>query len=195
MNTAVRDLIDRVLTAVDDPDADNWSAPEGIQYLNEALDAMVLLVPQQFTVIEPVQLVAGVKQTLPTLGVQFIRIVRAREVSLRALEQHYPAWPDEAAGTVREWARDTAEPTTFWVNPPQSAASPGAVDIEYVKRPEYVDVGDRLPTDPMYDAAIIEYILYRAYAKDTDYAGQDGRAQMHFMKWKEMTSGPVQQSG
>jgi hypothetical protein len=206
VSTKVRDLIDRVLTAVNDPDADSWSAPELIQYLNEALDALTMMVPGQFSVIETMQLAAGTKQVLPTGGVKFIRVNRAvntddsigaatREVSLRALEQHYPDWHAATAGLVREWAQDPAEPTTFWVNPPQDVAAPAKAEVEYVKRPEYVDVGEALPTDPMYDAAIIEFILYRAYSKDADYAGQDGRAQGHYTKFKEMAGGAAEQSG
>lgn len=204
MSTKVRDLVDRVLTALNDPDADSWSAPELIQYLNEAIDALVMIVPEQYSVIETLQLVTGPKQTLPTGGVRFIRVNRAintddslgdsaREVSLRALEQHYPNWHNAPGGLVSEWASDPAEPTTFWVNPPQAPGAPAKAEVEYVKRPEYVDVGETLPTDPMYDAAIIEFILYRAFSKDADYAGQDGRAQGHYTKFKELAGGNNQQ--
>lgn len=206
MTTTVRDLIDRVLTAVNDPDADDWSAPELIGYLNEGIDVLVTLVPDQFVAIETLQLVAGVKQTLPAQGFRFLRVNRAvtaadalgpaaREVSLRALEQHYPGWHTATPGLVREWAADPGEPTTFWVNPPQDAVAPAKAQVQYVKRPEYVDIGEQLPVDPMYDAALVEYVLYRAYSKDADYAGQDGRANMHYMNFKGAVGGTPQQSG
>jgi hypothetical protein len=206
MSTKIRDLIDRCLTAVNDPDADSWSAPELIQYLNEALNTLSTILPDQFTVIETVQLVAGTKQTLPTGGVRFIRMNRSvapddsmgestRPVSYDALERHLPGWHTSEPGLAREYAPDPMEPTTYWVYPPQTPGLPGKAEIQYIKVPEYVDVGEALPTDPAYDAALIEYILYRAYSKDADYAGQDGRAQAHYNKFKELSGGASTQSG
>jgi hypothetical protein len=200
VSTKVRDLIDRLLTAVNDPDADSWSAPELIQYLNEGLNTLALIAVDQFTVVDTVQLVPGTRQTLPSDGVKIMRVNRGvyvddsigpavREVSLRAFTEHYPEWHTAASDVVAEWAPDPNEPTTYWVNPPQDDVTPAKAEIEYVRKPDYVDVGQALPTDPAYDAALIEFILYRAYSKDADYAGQDGRAQGHYMKFKELSGG------
>ena len=89
-------------------------------------------------------------------------------------------WHNEATDPVVEhYVFDEDAPDTFWVYPPNSGG--GSVEIIYSRAPsDLTDLSDTIVLNDIYSNVIVDYILYRAYSKDTDYAGNQERAASHY---------------
>jgi hypothetical protein len=83
---------------------------------------------------------------------------------------------------------DPRDPKTFWVYPP--ATTSAQVDILYAAYPTdiaepadgstYSAVTGNISLQDVFGNSLIDYILYRAYTKDSEYAGNLQRAQAHY---------------
>jgi hypothetical protein len=180
---SARDLVVTAAGALNDPRGEYWDLSELLDYYNLGLKEMVKYVPDQFKVVSDVALVAGSKQTLPERGVRLVQPLYSgsqpvRRVSMTALDAVDPGWRVAAAGTPREVAYDAANPLVYWVSPPASAGAP--LTIEYAREPDDQEMDDVAPVSSVYEAALVDYIMSRAYAKDAEYAGQGGRAAAHY---------------
>lgn len=187
-----RNLLDRVAQQLEDPRGANWSPNELLQYLNEALQQLVMHVPQDFTIVKDVELRRGPKQDLPPQGVELVDIIanvnqdgsfgRAPfTTTLRALGYGDPDWQGADPAPTRDWAYDPANPDTYWVSPPAPANH--KLRIEYVERPSTLTITGQIPVREKYHAALVDYVLYRALSKDADYAGQSGLANLHYQSF------------
>ena len=200
--TTVSDLVDRVLTqlyeATDSPI--HWSRDEITHAINEAVGVIHRAglnsqtnadVLDSFYVTKSVSLDAGTKQTLPASGAekgaQFVMVhsVNNRAVtsfSPRAMDAVKPSWVTSTGQQPRQFARDR-DVRIFWVYP--GARSGDTAEIAYIREPEALAEGDAAPFESKYDQALIDFALYRAYSKDTEYAGQDGRAAAHYSAFRD----------
>lgn len=197
--TTANDLIQRAAVQLDDVGYANWQASELLDYLNEGLRALVKYAPTQFSVVESVTLQPGTRQTLPTGGVALIRVIRAINADASpgraalpfdkaVMDAASPDWHQATEGAVRQWAYDPNDPTVYWVYPPQPSPAEKA-EIEYVKSPVALSLGTELPVDERFEQALVDYMLSRAYGKDSEYAGEDGRAARHYAAYLEAVSG------
>ena len=90
--------------------------------------------------------------------------------------------------TVLHYMYDPREARTFYVYPP--AAVGASVDVTYAAMPVdivepaegalYTAVAGNLGLPDIYGNTVQDYILYRAYTKDSEYAGNAARAQAHY---------------
>ena len=191
------DLINRAILQLNDPRNARWSVSELLEYLNEGVAALVRKVPAAHAVVDTVQLVAGTKQTLPATAIALIRVLRAvgvngaagRAVSyfdLNTMNAANPGWHTATAGAVRQYSYDPAVPRTFWVYPPQPTPAEKA-DVEYGVIPPVLLPNAILPIGAEYHGLLVDYMLFRAYSKDSEYAGEDGRAAYHYKAFLEGT--------
>lgn len=195
--TPVSELIDRAAVQLHDLGGEDFTALELLDYLNEGLQRMVELRPDLFTVSEPLELVPGTRQRLPRGGAAFLRVERALQADgtpgrvavafdLESMDLADPNWHVAAPGPVRGFSGDPHDPRTFWVSPPSDG---GQAEVVYVKAPPVLELHDEVPVGSRFDQALIDYILFRAYSKDTDYAGQDGRAGGHYQAYERGVNG------
>lgn len=169
------------------PGGTRWLDAELLDWINDAQREAVNLKPSAYSEVTDRTLVAGTKQTLPTGGICLLSIVRnvggkaVRRVDRNILDSENPDWHTAtASATVEHYVFDEDAPDTFWVYPPQPGSGMGAVQIIHSKAP--ADLGSLASTitlNDMYANAILDYVLYRAYSKDTDYAGNLQRASNH----------------
>ena len=83
---------------------------------------------------------------------------------------------------------DPRDPKTFYVYPPAIASaqlelmySGVPVDVaEPASGAIYSDVTGNLGVPDIYGNVILDYILYRAYSKDSEFAGNAARAATHY---------------
>lgn len=194
--TTVAELLDRAAILLYDTGNNDYPALELLDYLNEGLQRMLALRPDQFTVTQVVTHVAGTKQTLPAGGVRFIRVARAvnldgtpgraaSQFDWRAMDAVQPGWHFAPAASVRQYA-GSAYPNMYWVYPPSDGSK---AEIEFVKEPAPLMLSDTLPVPPMFDQPLLDYVLARAYSKDTEYAGQDDRAAAHMSMFERGLNG------
>jgi hypothetical protein len=161
-----------------------------LQYLNLAQQQIVLLKPDAKTVTEPVQLVAGTKQSLAATRLRLIKITRNMGVAgltpgsaitlmdLLALDQAEPDWHIATAKTVvRHYAFDDRVPKQFWVYPPVHAVT--AVFVEQcassVPTP-CANLAAMIDLDDIYALALGKCVLWQAFSADTSSPGSLQRA-------------------
>lgn len=178
------DLVGLARTLLVDPNANGWTDAELLEYLNEALQVLARDMPTLFAITEEVQLVAGARQTLPAGGLAISGVIGAAPFDFKAMNIASPDWRSHTAGDTRSWTQDPVDPKVFWVYPPQPSTSPATETVEYIKAPTTLISADTVPTPSAYDQVLVDYMLYRAYSKDHEYAGDEARAGFHKAKYE-----------
>jgi hypothetical protein len=198
MTIAAKSIIRRVVETIQDPTSIRWPVPELVRYLNDGQREVMLHRPDAMVKTAQVPLVAGSRQALPNDGTKLVNILRnatgtqraTRLVNREILDAQTPGWHGLPGVTeILHYMYDVKDPLVFWVYPP--AASAGAsLEVIYSATPAdvlepvdgatYVAVTGNLSVPDIYGNALQDYILYRAYAKDSEYAGNVNRAQAHY---------------
>jgi len=165
-----------------------WLDNELLGWINDSQREIVLLKPNAYSSVEDLQLAEGTKQSLPATGLMLLSIVRntngrvVRRVDRNILDSENPDWHAAASSpTVEHYTFDEDAPDTFWVYPPQPSTGFGTVELIYAKSP--ADLGSlatAITLNDIYSNVVLDYVLYRAYSKDTDYAGNQQRAVNHY---------------
>ncbi|MCB0627958.1 MAG: hypothetical protein KDC43_29535 [Saprospiraceae bacterium] len=166
-----------------------WSPAQLVAWLNEAQRAVAVLRPDASSVTGNVDLTAGTKQSLPAGGIRLLAVIRntgadgstiggaIRLVERASLDDYTPDWHSADPGVAVEYIYDEKFPTVFWVNPP----SAGGVKVEasYAVTPaDCADVNAAIALDDIYQPALLEWVLYRSYARFSDERSV-GRASTH----------------
>lgn len=183
MSIVASSLIAKASLLLQDPTNVRWSASEMLDWLNDAQRQIVLLIPEANVVAATLTPVAGTKQVLPTDAARLVRVVRntggaaIRLVDQAALDAANPSWhTDTAASIAKNYTFDGRSPKIFYVYPPASGS--GSYDILYSQIPAPLAlVSANITLDDLYGAAIVDYLLYRAFLKDAEYAAEDTRSQ------------------
>ena len=203
MTINAKDLLDRARRIIQDETSVRWPLAELRFWLNDSLRELALYRPQAFSSSFPFALQVGTYQVIPDSYSQLIRVPRnlkslaesprlpgptIRTVDGDLLSAQSRDWNDPsitpASAIVRNVVFDISNPQAFWVYPPNDGT--GVAEIIAVKVP----VGIASPSDPenitLYDIdldvidifgnAIVDYILYRAYSKDSQFSGSAQRA-------------------
>jgi hypothetical protein len=181
-------IVDRAETILQDTTNIRWQSTELLQWLNDAQRQIVLLKPDANPVVESVLLTVGTKQTIPSTGTQFIDMTRNMGASpgttpgaaityirRNILDEQNPSWHSTtASATVQHFTFDNRSPKVFYVYPPSVGTS--YAEIHYANAPTDCLTGSNLALGDVYANPILDYILYRAYSKDADYAANEQRA-------------------
>lgn len=187
----VSEILERCGRLLSDPTHVRWAVDELIDYINDAQKQIVLLRPDANSRNEAVALVAGSKQSLPASGLSLLRVTRnmgadgqtpGRVIypTLRsALDAETPDWHTKQGQNVQHYIYDPmVDRKTFYVYPSPPAG--WYVEIAYSSTPaEVSSETDTLELNDQYINPIIDWVLYRSWAKDAEYAGNVSRAQMH----------------
>lgn len=201
---AVRDLIERAANALFDPQYASWKSDELLGYLDEGLQTVAGLVPEEFRVSRDRPLDAGARQEAPEGALSPVVVewgydydsnpVAVVPFDLTSMNQD-PSWMQEDAGPVRQWASDPVDPYAFWVYPPQGS-SPLTARLSYALRPNTLSEFDQeVPLREAHHGALVDYVLYRAYSKNTQYAGQTGLAGLAYNRFRDHFRAPDQETG
>lgn len=181
-------IINRARVILQDPDKVRWTDDELLGWLNDAQREICVYKPDAYVVSENLALATGTKQAIPAGGVTLITVIKngqgsaVRLIDKRILDEQIPAWHSQAATqAISNFMFDPRDQKRFYVYPP--AANGAAVEIVYAKSPTDVLVNAAILVDDVYVNAIIDFILYRAYSKDVDYAADDNRAAAHYQKF------------
>lgn len=211
MSVTVQSVIDRVQTTLQDTTGVRWPVvSELVLWVNDAQREVALLKPDASAKNETVTLVTGTKQSIPTGGNRLLRAVRnmsaasngtgkrsVRLVSREVLDAQTPDWHDptvtgDAAHTniIKHYIYDEANPRNFYVYPGVSGSS--YLEIIYSANPSTVTQSDNLDIPDIYANAVMNYVLYMAYMKDAEYAGNSQRAANHYQLFTASVTGKGQ---
>ena len=204
-------IVVRAARTLNDTAHATWSEDELREYVSEAMKAAVLVRPEVNPVTTTVQLVPGVKQTIPDDGFVLIEVLRnmgleegsdppapgepgrvITPTSLAALDQGGSDWPTETPeDVVQSSVYDVRNRKTYYVYPPQDDPA-HFIEIVYARIPPEVldaaaaaedDADDTLPIDDIYAPALIDYVLHRARIRDISVEGQGMAASSQYFNW------------
>lgn len=181
-----------------------WTIDELLDWLNGGQRQIVLLRPDASSLTQAVQLLAGTKQSIPVGSLRLLSVVRnngadnntpGRSITYTErtiLDQQRPDWHDKtkyANDVVKNYTYDERDPRTFYVWPPQPDAGRGYVDILTSISPADVTLKDVnmangtpgttdsvITLDDIYEQALIDWIIFRAFSKEATYAGGGGKS-------------------
>lgn len=180
----VSDIISRVRTILNDADSNGyrWTDAEIIDYVNDAQRLVAVYRPDSCSATAVSTLAAGSKQSIPTSGFRLLDVVRnvaadgttpGRAITITArdtLDRFDPSWHTGAkSSTVKHFTYDERNPLQYFVFPPAKADT--KVEVLYSKYPTAVTQSTNdLTVSDSYFEALINFVLFRCYAKEADFA-------------------------
>jgi len=194
-------LLLRIEDTLQDTTNVRWPEAELLRYINDAQREIANLRPESTATSTNVALIVGTVQTIPTGGLRLIKIVRnmsaaggsatgkraIRLVEADILNTQEPDWHDptvtgDAAHTttVKHYVFDEDDPRRYYVYPGASTTST-FVEIVFSTAPtDLANTSATIYVDDIFANAIVDFVLYRAYLKDAEFAGNAQRATGHF---------------
>ncbi len=185
-------VISKAQTILQDTTGIRWPEAELLGWLNDGQREIVLYKPNAFVKNTSIRLATGSKQSLPADGVQLIDVVRnmgldgltpgrAIRITMReVLDSQLPGWHSSTPSTeAKHYMYSALDPKNFYVFPPQPSSNQGFVELVYGAAPNDALLNGTITIDDIYQTVLLDYVLYRAYSKDTEYAADVNRAASH----------------
>lgn len=211
MSVTVQSVIDRAQTVLQDTTGVRWPVVgELVLWINDAQREIALLKPDASATNETIALVDGTKQDIPTGGNRLLKVIRnmsavsngtgkrsVRLVDIEVLNGQTPDWHDpsvsgDAAHTniVKHYVYEEQNPRNFYVYP--GVSGDAYLEIVYSSNPTAVSQSGNLSIPDIFANAVLNYVLYMAYMKDAEYAGNQQRASSHFQLFTASVTGKGQ---
>lgn len=204
MAFAAKVVLSKVRTILNDASSVRWALPELRLWLNDGLREIALQKPSATAVTAAIPLVAGTKQEIPAAYHALLQVMRntttggspvpgkvITPIARETIDTTIPGWHATAelpfTQVVTHVLDEIMDQRTFYVVPGNDGT--GAVEAILSKLPTEVPA----PANPLdlelyttnvdlpdiYQNALVDYILYRAFSKDTDIATSGQRATAH----------------
>ncbi len=198
MTITAQSIIHRATDLLQDQTSVRWPCNELVRWLNDAQRAIIKVRPDAMNTTGTLTLVAGSRQNLSSLtpvASKLIEITRNMAasstkqavtlVSRHILDAQTPAWHSiPGAVTILHYMFDARDPKTFYVYPP--ALTTSQLEVMYSAYPTditepadgatYTSVSGNLSVPDIYADDVLNLLMYRAYSKDSEYAGNEARA-------------------
>lgn len=180
MPTTIKTLIDRISRDLIDVRNVRWSRGELMDFLNDAIAAIVLRRPDLSLATSKVpaatNTVALPVDAYQILAVNHINNIAAQYVDINKLNQLYPDWRT-TSGVPVCWTRNELDETTLFLYPsPESRVD---VEVVYSRTLKVSQESDSFPLSPMYEGVVGDFVMYRAYNKDSQNPAEGQKAQLH----------------
>lgn len=182
MAVVASSIINRARTQLaDNGSTARWSDTELLNWLSDGQRAIVAADPVATQSVTGVSLVAGTRQSLPAGAHKLIHIYRNLSVAgvagkacsyvpLSLLDTQYPTWhSDTAVAGVTHWTYDENDPVAFYVYPRNDGT--GRLEVNYSIMPsDLASTSSPIAVRDIYQTALLDYVMFRAHSKDSDYA-------------------------
>lgn len=189
------EVLQRAAELLQDVSSVRWTQAELMRWLNDGRRELCIFRPDLYAVTAVIPLAGGTRQQIPDDGTRFIDAIRNMEpdgltpgpavriIEREFLDAHVPNWHAGGPGPVQHFMFDERAPLTFYVYPPAFAAS--NLEIAYAKEPvEITDTATPLNAERLYTSALVDYVCYRAFAKDATFAGNMQRSAVCYQQFK-----------
>ncbi len=210
MTILASEIMDRARRIVQDETSVRWPLGELRLWINDALREIVLQKPTAHSKTVVLSMEAGTYQSLPVAYLSLLRVTRnlktgdaqqrqglraIRMVPREVLDTQHPDWHDPTvtlpSKIVKHVVFDQADPKSFYVFPGndgtgfiEAVVSATPAQIATQVDPENIALyAIALDIDDIYANVILDYVLYRAYMKDSQYAGNAQRAAAHYQQF------------
>ena len=191
--TKVVDIINRASIILQDTSNVRYPNAELLKFFNDGQREVVLHRPDAKTENASFQCAASSKQVLPTSALRLIDVVQnvdgraVTQIDRKILDETLPDWHNQVADATKKiehFVYDSADPKNFYVYPKATTAmylqlvySTAPVDIAIANFSTATTV---ISVDDVYANCLLDFMLYRSYQKDSEYAGNSERAMMHY---------------
>jgi hypothetical protein len=185
----VKSVLDRVNTILVDVTKTRWTYDELIIWFNDAVLAVVNKRPDANVQNTSYLLTANEsKQVLPANGLRWIEVIYneptgspIRKTIRRQLDDQIPNWHKSTGNEPTQYVFDDRDPKVIYVYP--QVTTEKSIQACYSIAPSAIGIADIatavIPIDDNYVNPLVDFILYRAYSKDADYAANAQRAAGH----------------
>jgi hypothetical protein len=192
-------IVNRATRLLQDATNVRWPEAELVDWLNDGQREVALIRPDASVVNAPMTLLANsTKQTLPAVGIRLLDVVRnmgadgltpgnvVRLVTREVLDAQIPTWHvDAGMAAIKHFCNDPRDPKHFYVYPRPHATTVVQVEVLYSSAPADCVLPSATPAavislDDVYGNALLDYVLYRGYSKDAEYAANAQRAAGHY---------------
>ena len=198
MAVSAQSILRRVVDQLSDAGNVRWKAAELVRYLNDGQKEVLIYRPDATGTTLPVGLVAGARQMLPANAFKLLDVIRntggtkaaVRKIDQKLLDAQLPNWYNAAGqAVIKHYMYDVRDPRVFYVYPP-AAASGASLEILYSVYPpaiaepadgaSYTTVTGDITVNDFYSNCLIDYVLFRSFAKDAEFGGNAERAAAHY---------------
>jgi hypothetical protein len=194
--TKVVDVLDRASIILQDTSNVRFPNDELLKFFNDAQREIVLHRPDANTSNGSFTCAAGSKQTLGASALRLIDVVRNEngmaitQIDRKILDETLPDWHNTTADSTKKiehFVYDSGDPKNFYVYP--NALSTFTLEIVTSSAPADISISNfstdttTITLDDIYANALLDYVLYRAYQKDSEYAGNAERSMMHYQSF------------
>lgn len=200
MAITAAEVITRASDIIQDQTNVRWPQAELLRYLNDGRREICIVRPDIYATTTVLTLAAGTKQAIPADGRRLLDVIRnmasdavtpgraVRIVEREVLDAQLPDWHSESSGATKHFMFDERSPKDFYVYPP--AASGAKLQVAYSKTPvEITSLNTELSDEDIYTGALVDYICYRAFSKDAEYAGNVDRSALHYGQFRNALIG------
>ena len=193
--TTIKDLLERVSIELTDITRVSWSAADLVSYYNSAIAAIANYRPDVFAQTQEFTCVAGTRQAMPAGAVKLIEVERntggrkIRFYKRGELDDLDPEWMIGTDATAAEaYLHEPTNPRIFWLYP--GVAAGVKVDVVLSALPAPVDLaqvesGVALQVDDTFLTPCMDWIIYRAYLRDSDDTANSARGQLHLQAFAQ----------
>lgn len=210
----VVEIIAKAQTLLQDTTGVRWPVLELQGWLNDSYREVVNLRPDANTQTGEFVCAAGARQVLTSTFANALRLIEVvrntavasakgavRIVSRRMLDDQRRNWYAETPTVdVQQYMFDPRLPKEFLVYPPATTAA--RLEVIYSSVPAAHELSEAQLTNPAtadvirlddsYANALVDYVVYRAYSKDAEYAANANRAVAHYQAFQTALTGSAQ---
>lgn len=178
--TTVKTLIDRISRDLIDLRNVRWSRSELIDFLNDAIASIVIRRPDLSRATETVatstNIVSLPADAYQILAVNHVDNVATQFVDINKLNQLYPGWRTTSGAPVC-WTRNEMDETTLFLYPAPTVEV--NIELVYSRNLRVSTETDSFPLPEIYEGTVSDFVMYRAYNKDSQNPNEGNKAQLH----------------
>ncbi len=174
-----------------------WPLTELLNWFNDGQREVVLRKPNASVRNTALPMAQGTKQSIPSDGVQLLDVVRnlpgsaIRIVDREILDAQLPDWHIATqVAQVKHFCYSELDLKNFYVYPPNNGA--GVIELIYSAAPANAVLGGVMSIDDIYQSALLDYVMYRAYSKDSEYSADPTRVAAHYAAFINSLGGKAQ---
>jgi len=204
-------LISRIQDSLQDTTGVRWTEAELLRYINDGQREVVNFRPEAAADHSNIQLATGTEQSIPDVALSLIKVVRnmsatggsatgkraIRIVDVDVLNSIEPDWHDptvtgDAAhgSVVKHYIYDPDDPRRFYVYPGIKSGQNAYVEVVTSRSPTDLSAtSSTIYIDDIYGNALVDYVLYRCYMKEAEFAGNQERAGSHYQLFVSSLTG------
>lgn len=199
------DIIVRAARLLMDEAFEVFSIGEYLTYISDAQRTIHKNRPDANSVSIAIPLIPGAKQSIPTDGYRLLRVTRNMgadgvtvggaivEASKTTFDAELPHWPTITGDSVQHFLFDDVNPKTFYIYPSVPQSLPHYVELIYSKTPkELGGTKEALELPDEYANAILNWVLYRCYAKESVAAQNLQKAQSYYQLFAQEVNSSLQ---